>query len=133
MTLSQTFSFEAGHRLVDRPICREEGERIHGHSYFVEITISGEPERGMIMDSSLLKDLGGRVLEHLDHSFLNDIEGIGEPTIESIGRYIFERASERISDKVCSVRVWRPSVGDCAKVGAIDLGNSGGCNVKDCD
>jgi 6-pyruvoyltetrahydropterin/6-carboxytetrahydropterin synthase len=116
VTLSQTFSFEAGHRLVDRPICRAEGERLHGHSYFVEITIGGGVTRGMIMDSSLLQKLGAKVVKALDHRFLNDVAGLGAPTLENLGRWIFERAARRVSADVCRVRIWRPSVGDCAVV-----------------
>lgn len=122
MTLSQTFTFEAGHRLIDRPMCREEGERIHGHSYSVEITLSGEPTRGMIMDSSLLKELGGKIVSALDHRFLNDVEGLGEPTLENIGRWVLDRTCERVSDSVSQVKVWRQSVGDCAIVAARNEG-----------
>lgn len=116
MTLSQTFSFEAAHRLENRPICVEEGERVHGHSYFVEITLCGEMQMGMVIDSSLLKTLGEKIIYLLDHRFLNDIDGMKEPTLENIGKWIFNKSLEIISLDTKSVRVWRPSVGDCAIV-----------------
>lgn len=113
MTLSRTFSFEAAHRLLDRPICVEEGERIHGHSYRVEITLCGTAsEKGMILDSDLLHKLGKKIVDLLDHRFLNDVPDLGEPTMENIAKWIFDRARASVSGATSGVRVWRPTVGD---------------------
>lgn len=105
--------------LFTRPICTEEGERHHGHSYYVEIIVEAAPVAGMIMDSELLKRLGQKVVRRLDHRLLNEVEGLGEPTIENIAKWVLNAATERVSGNVAEVKVWRPSVGDCAVVSPV--------------
>jgi 6-pyruvoyltetrahydropterin/6-carboxytetrahydropterin synthase len=116
IVLSQRFSFEAAHRLENRPICVEEGERMHGHSYFVEIALCGDLSLGMVMDSSLLKVLGEKIIYRLDHRFLNDIIEMGVPTIENIAAFILRESIKVVSANIAWVKVWRPSVGDCATI-----------------
>jgi len=41
---------------------------------------------------------------------LNDIGGLGAPTLENLARYIYREAKARLPE-VCRVRLSRPSVG----------------------
>lgn len=68
--LTKHFDFEMAHALMDYPgKCRN----IHGHSYKMEVTVTGEmqPDTGMVMDFKALKDLVNEVIvSKLDHSLV---------------------------------------------------------------
>jgi 6-pyruvoyltetrahydropterin/6-carboxytetrahydropterin synthase len=63
-----------------------------------------------------LRDLGavkaalGTIAETLDHSLLNDVDGLGAPTLENLARYIYRQARKALPD-VSRVRIRRPSCG----------------------
>ena len=86
------FTFEAAHRLPFVPDGHK-CARLHGHSYRVEIHVGGEvdPVAGWIMDFADVKTAFKPVLERLDHYYLNDIDGLENPTSENLARWIWER------------------------------------------
>ncbi len=90
MDVFKTFTFEAAHRLPHVP----EGHkcaRLHGHSFRVEVHVSGEVDgkTGWVMDFADIKAAFDPVRERLDHRYLNDIEGLENPTSENVARYIW--------------------------------------------
>ena len=92
MELYADFRFEAAHLLPNVP----EGHkcaRLHGHSYHIRITIEGEvdPETGWIMDFDVISQAFDPLLQQLDHYYLNDIEGLENPTSENLCRWIWTR------------------------------------------
>jgi 6-pyruvoyltetrahydropterin/6-carboxytetrahydropterin synthase len=107
--LTQEFGFDAAHYLG---VGGAENRRIHGHSFYVDVTLRGEPNT----TTGILRDLGevDRALKairaDLDHQLLNDIEALGQPTLENLARYIFTRAKTALPE-VVRVRVRRPSYG----------------------
>ncbi|KGE05140.1 6-carboxytetrahydropterin synthase QueD [Pseudohaliea rubra] len=92
MDIYKDFHFEAAHRLPNVP----EGHkcaRLHGHSYQLRVTVSGDaPEpSGWVMDFADLKAVIRPVIDRLDHYYLNDIEGLENPTSENLCRWIWAR------------------------------------------
>lgn len=92
MDIFKIFTIEAAHRLPNVP----EGHkcaRLHGHSFRVEIHVSGkvEPQAGWVMDFADLKHAFGPLYERLDHHYLNEIPGLENPTSENLARWIWER------------------------------------------
>lgn len=85
ITVTKIFMFEACHHL---PHYDGDCHNLHGHSYKLEVTISGRieadtfnPKCGMIMDFKDLKKLVNRVaVDKYDHSYLNDF--FPNPTAE---------------------------------------------------
>ena len=90
MEIFKEFTFEAAHLLPNVP----EGHkcaRLHGHSFRVEIRVSGEidPTLGWIMDFGELSAAFRPIYQELDHYYLNDIKGLENPTSENIARWIW--------------------------------------------
>ena len=98
--------FDAAHKLENY---QGKCSKIHGHRWTVEVFVTGEKlnTTGLLVDFSVLKKNLERIVEGLDHSFLNDNKEIGNPTAENISRFIFhkfEKLSESV--KLEKVRVW---------------------------
>jgi 6-pyruvoyltetrahydropterin/6-carboxytetrahydropterin synthase len=110
--LAQTFYFEAAHTLA-RDLETEGSRRIHGHTYTAEVTVSGakEPETGMVVDLAQLRATVERVRALLDHQFLDEVKGLGAPTLENLCVFLW-RAFEVELTGVCAVRVARVATGD---------------------
>jgi len=90
-TIAVSTHFSAAHRLPDH-----EGKccRLHGHTYGLEVAVSGDPQTsgpasGMVMDFA---DLRARVhsviVERVDHQMLNDLFEF-VPTVEAIAAWAF--------------------------------------------
>lgn len=90
MEIFKEFSFEAAHRLPNVPQ-EHKCARLHGHSFHVRITVSGEPgpESGWVMDFADVKAAIKPIEEQLDHRYLNDIDGLENPTSEMIAQWIW--------------------------------------------
>jgi len=84
-------------------------EDLHGHNWQVELIVSKEkPDKiGMVMDFRDLKIKLDRVLEKLDHKYLNNIAYFKRvnPTSENIAKYIYGRLKAGIP-ALKSVTVW---------------------------
>jgi 6-pyruvoyltetrahydropterin/6-carboxytetrahydropterin synthase len=107
--LSQRFAFDAAHTL-DRG---ESSMRVHGHTYFAEVSVSGTPNRsGMIVDLESLRSILDNVKFMLDHRLLNEVPLLGAPTIENLARFIYIALIEEVIT-VRSVKVWRADGGAC--------------------
>jgi 6-pyruvoyltetrahydropterin/6-carboxytetrahydropterin synthase len=107
--ITQEFGFDAAHYL---DVGAGANRRVHGHSFYVEVTLSGEPDpaTGVLRDLGEVKAALGEIAKTLDHRLLNEIEGLGPPTLENLARFIFCRAKERFP-QVSRVRIRRPSYG----------------------
>lgn len=107
--LTQEFGFDAAHYL---DAGAAENRRLHGHSFYVEVTLRGEPDArtGFLRDLGEVKAVLERLREELDHRLLNEIEGLGSPTLENLSRYIFRRVKAALPE-VTRVRIRRPSYG----------------------
>jgi len=92
LEIFKEFQFEAAHCLPNVPDdhkCR----RLHGHSFMVSIYVKGEvgETTGWVMDFSEIKTAFKPLYLQLDHYYLNDIEGLENPTSENLARWIWQR------------------------------------------
>ena len=86
------FTFEAAHRLPNVP-AGHKCERLHGHSFQVRVYVRGEPDAqtGWIMDFGDIKAVCRPIVDRLDHRYLNEIEGLENPTSENLCLWIWAR------------------------------------------
>ena len=92
MEIFKAFHIEAAHRLPNVP-AGHKCAQLHGHSFKVELVVSGElgAESGWVMDFADVKRAFQPLYERLDHHYLNDIEGLENPTSERLAMWIWER------------------------------------------
>lgn len=90
--LIKEFRFESAHHLPNVP-AEHKCRRLHGHSYRVAITVKGEvdPHMGWLIDYGDIKEAIAPIREELDHYYLNEIEGLENPTSEVLARWIWEK------------------------------------------
>lgn len=97
MELRKSFQFEAAHLLPHLPAghkCR----RLHGHSFKVDIVVEGplDPQLGWVMDYADISAAFKPLWKQLDHYYLNEVEGLANPTSENIALWIWERLQPRL-------------------------------------
>lgn len=92
MELFKLFTIEAAHLLPQLPEghkCR----RLHGHSFRIEVHITGPVTQplGWVRDFADIGQAFRPIYEQLDHHYLNEIEGLENPTSENLARWIWQR------------------------------------------
>ncbi|EPR39852.1 queuosine biosynthesis protein QueD [Desulfovibrio sp. X2] len=112
MDIYVTLSFDAAHRLP----CVPEGHKcgnLHGHTFQVEVHVSGEVEEasGWVLDFGDIKETAKPVIARLDHAYLNDIEGLENPTSENIARWLWPQLKSRLPALSCLVVRETPTSG----------------------
>lgn len=115
-TLRQRFYFEAAHTL-ERQVEKESSRRIHGHTYLAEVSVSGTPDpvTGMLLDLGQFRKHLEAVRERLDHHLLDDVEGLGAPTLENLCRFIAGNLKEALPN-LSAVEVGREPSGDYCRL-----------------
>ena len=112
--LSQRFYFEAAHTLR-RAVEAEGSRRVHGHTYEAEVTVRGIPDAsGMVIDLAMLRTEIARVRDQLDHYLLDEVPGLGIPTLENLCSFIRTQLTARVPG-LCAISIERRASGDrCA-------------------
>jgi 6-pyruvoyltetrahydropterin/6-carboxytetrahydropterin synthase len=111
--LMKEYRFEAAHRLPRVP----EGHkcsRVHGHSYKVELLVTGEvdPATGWLIDFGVIDGCWHEVHDRLDHHYLNDVPGLDNSTCENLAAYIWGAIRPSIP-QLSGVTVWETTDSKC--------------------
>lgn len=84
-------------------------EALHGHNWKVEAAVAGSKldKTGMLMDFRKLKSALNKILDKLDHNYLNRLNYFKKinPTSENIAKYIFDNLRLQAINPE-SVTVW---------------------------
>jgi len=97
MDVFKEFTFEAAHRLPNVP-AEHKCARLHGHSFRIVVHVEGEvgADSGWVVDFADIERAFRPLHEQLDHRYLNEIEGLDNPTSERVAVWIWERLSSAL-------------------------------------
>ena len=74
---------------------------VHGHSWKVEATVSGERlnGQGLLIDFNDLKKIVQKAIGIFDHKLINDLEPFDKinPTSENLARYLFGEIKDNLA------------------------------------
>ncbi len=90
--LECSFRVESAHRLPAVPEGHPCG-RLHGHGFRLAVRVEGpvDPEAGWVVDYGDIRAAFRPLHDALDHRYLNEVEGLENPTSEHLARWVFER------------------------------------------
>ncbi len=96
--------FAAAHQLR---MVADKCENLHGHNWKIEVYVKGDKlnDAGILMDFGEIKHHVADIMTVLDHKFLNELEIFpnGNPSSESIARYIADTLQAKIDDPAIAV------------------------------
>lgn len=120
MRIFKELSFEAAHRLPNVP-AGHKCARLHGHSFRVEVHVEGTvgAESGWVMDFADIQAVFAPLHAQLDHNYLNEVEGLSNPTSENLARWIWQRLEPRLPG-LCEVVVRETCTSGCSYRGEAD-------------
>ena len=99
MEITKAFTFEAAHLLPNVAAGHKCG-RLHGHSYRVTVHLEGPigDTTGWVADFADIAAAAAPVIDQLDHYYLNDIDGLENPTSELLAVWIWDRLAGVLAD-----------------------------------
>ena len=91
MEIFKEFTVESAHRLPNVPEGHKCG-RLHGHSFKIEVHLSGEvgATTGWVQDFADVKCVFAPIFDRLDHHYLNEIDGLSNPTSENLAVWVWK-------------------------------------------
>jgi 6-pyruvoyltetrahydropterin/6-carboxytetrahydropterin synthase len=92
MDIFKVFHLQCARRLPALPATHP-CSRLHGHSFRVELTLRGalDPTLGWVRDFAEIDAAWQAVHAALDHRYLNDIDGLANPTSEQLALWLWQR------------------------------------------
>ncbi len=120
MEIYKVFTIEAAHRLPNVPDGHK-CARLHGHSFGIEVHVRGpvHPHTGWVMDFADLKAAFQPLFDLLDHNYLNDIEGLENPTSENLARWVWNRLGPTLP-LLSKIVVQETCTSGCVYTGEVD-------------
>ena len=117
MEIYKQFTFESAHRLPNVPPGHK-CSRLHGHSFGCTVYVCGDiqEESGWIIDFADIKKAFDPIYRQLDHHYLNEIEGLDNPTSEVIARWIWARLKPRLP-QLCKIEIRETCNSGCIYTG----------------
>jgi 6-pyruvoyltetrahydropterin/6-carboxytetrahydropterin synthase len=117
MEIFKEFTFDSAHRL---PNVRDghKCSRLHGHTYKVVIAVAGPVGEfsGWVRDFADISTAWVDLHMVLDHNYLNEIDGLENPTSELLAVWIWDRIIGKLPDLV-SVTVRETCTSGCVYKG----------------
>jgi 6-pyruvoyltetrahydropterin/6-carboxytetrahydropterin synthase len=107
ITVCRRYTFEAAHHLRGVVPPEHKCHRIHGHSYELEVKVTGPVENGMVhgLEFDVIDAVAHALIKMVDHRTLNDVPGLEVPTIENIAPWFANAIAKGLQCPV-TVRIY---------------------------
>lgn len=111
--LTKEYRFEAAHSLPRVP-AGHKCARVHGHSYKVELEVSGPVDEatGWLVDFQVMDDAWAALFARFDHRNLNDVPGLENSTCENIAIYVWQAVRKAVP-QLSAVTIWETGDSSC--------------------
>jgi 6-pyruvoyltetrahydropterin/6-carboxytetrahydropterin synthase len=111
--LTKQFHFEAAHHLPTFP-ANHKCRRLHGHSFRFDVVVGGDvdPDQGYLIDYGEIKTVVEPIVARLDHYYLNELEGLANPTAENLAKWLWDQIQPRLA-MVISIKVYETCTSAC--------------------
>ena len=105
MIVYKKFNIESARSLPNVPKTHP-CHQIHGHSFKIIISVKGQKDEhsGFVTDFQEIENAFNPIMEILDHSYFNEIEGLTNPTSENICIWIWNKIESSISN-LCEIKI----------------------------
>ncbi len=99
MEIYRKFSFEAAHRLPKVPDGHK-CARLHGHSFQITIFVDAPVDEaiGWVIDFADIGRAVDPIIDQLDHRYLNEIDGLENPTSEILARWLWQKIKPNLPE-----------------------------------
>ncbi len=88
-------------------------EKLHGHNWKIEVYVNGPhlDPNGLLIDFQLVKKAVTKIIDELDHTFLNELVFFKDlnPSSENIARIIYEQVGPAVNTdrvRISKVTAW---------------------------
>jgi len=112
MIISKEFEFDAAHYLThvnEKHPC----SKMHGHTWRVVVELKGHIEpNGFVLDFRELSAIVKPLIEQLDHSTLNEHDGLSNPTSEHLAAWFWLRLASKL-DRLNAIDIWESPRSKC--------------------
>lgn len=117
MKIYKRFTIEAAHRLPNLPDDHK-CSRLHGHSFTIEVHVEGsiDENTGWVMDFAEISSAFKPIFDQLDHHYLNDIEGLENPTSENLAIWVYKKLEPELNN-LSAVHVQETCTSGCVYEG----------------
>ena len=111
--LSKDFIVEAAQSLPKVPPGHK-CSQLHGHTFTIEICAEGEvnPETGWLYDHAEISRAMKPIVDQLDHSYLNEIPGLENHTIEMMCGWLWNKLKP-VLPELCEITIHETPAARC--------------------
>lgn len=102
--ITKRITFDAAHVLKNW--VGSKCSRLHGHTWALEVTVSGPYEDGYVIDFADLGDIiKTTIFTAWDHRYLNEVENLADATAETLATIAFDRLSKVLPEDINLVAI----------------------------
>ena len=121
MIVYKKFNIESTRSLPNLPKTHP-CHKIHGHSFKIIISVEGEidQESGFVIDFQVIENAFQPIKTMLDHTYLNEIKGLSNPSSENICIWIWDKLESSLPN------IYKIEIKETDSTGCIYRGNQNG-------
>lgn len=97
--IKKSFEIESARFLPNLPKTHP-CSKTHGHSFKITLRLKGQidPKLGWLVDYNDITKRATPILKQIDHTLINDVKGLENPTTENITIWLYEKLKKQLPE-----------------------------------